>query len=203
MSTNYSVKITNHSLVNGKMCLFQKMPDQRDDIFSLAWLTKQCNKGSSVKFKWEIDYCATWAETGVLRPGVTFEAGASMMVDPSNTAQNSLGFTYVDGGFSFEDTGKTTPAGNIGIYPTDKIPNNKASIGVGMNGESAFATQALMNYNFIFIPKVKYYLIFGNYTQGTVMDLSASTDAFELKFPPNEFEREIELGEDNRFTYIK
>lgn len=203
MATAYSVKITNNSLLNGKICLFQKMPEQPNHIFSLAWYSKQCNKGSNIKFGWNVEYCATWAETGILKPGITFEAGASKAVDPGNVNENSLGFTYVQGGFTFEDTAKKAPAGTIGIYTSNIIPNGQASFGVGMNGESAFATQAYMNLNFIFTPKVKYYLLFGNYEQGVVMDLTTSTDAFELKFPLNVNYREIELGEDNCFRYIK
>lgn len=204
MSTKYKVVIKNRSSMNGKMCIFQKLPDQHlSNIFSLAWFSKQCNANTTLTFEWAVKYSANWAETGILKPGISFQAGQSEDADPSDKKKNSFGLTLIDGGYQFVPAAKQAEAGTIGIFADGNIPNSQASIGIGMNGEPAFATQALMNYNFIFEPKVRYYLVFGNYQQGVVMDLTASTDAFEIAFPKNVFEREIELGDDNMFRYTK
>lgn len=202
MSTQYKVTIANKSLANGKMCIYQKLPYQREELFSLAWFSKQCNINTKLTFKWDVEYCASWAETGVLKPDVPFRACETRDADPFNPSANAFGLSYIYGGYQFVDTLKQTDPGTIGIFPDGSIPNRTVSIGVGMNGEPAFATQALMNYNFVFIPKVRYYLVFGSYQQGVVME-SDSTNAFEIVFPANVFEREIVLNEDGRFSYSR
>ncbi len=203
MSTKYNVVIRNKSLMNENMCIFQKLPNQSGNIFSLAWFSKHCYSHTSLTFEWVVEYCAHWAETGILKPGISFRAAQMVEADPSDQKNNSFGLTLLNGAYMFTSTTKQADAGTIGIFPDNNIPNLQASIGIGMNGEPAFATQALMNDNFIFEPKVRYYLVFGNYEQGMVMDLTASTDAFEIIFPKNVFQREIELGDDNMFRYIK
>lgn len=200
MATNYKLTCKNESESDGTFCVYQTMPDQDDDIYSLAWFTKAVNSGTNVDFEWMIKFCVSWSQTGHLKPGVRYSASQTLDADPSNTNNNSFEFLKKNNAYAFENSSIATSAGDIGIHCSGNIPNKDASIGVGMNGKTAFATSALMNNHFIFIPKVRYWLIFGKYQIGEVMDLNRATDAVEIKFKPNVYEITATLGDDYKWT---
>ncbi|MCI9576853.1 MAG: protein RhiA [Clostridiales bacterium] len=199
MSTKYKLNVVNNSLVSGTICLYQTMPDQDDDIFSLAWFTKNANPETRVTFTWSLEFCASWSQTGTLKPGVFYDASQEKVVDPSDPNNNSYLLTMYNGAYQFVKADQTAQKGCIGIFCDDTIPNLKASIGIGMGGKPAFATQALMNTDFTFIPKVKYWLGFGKYEQGQVMDLSRMNHIQEIAFEPNCYELTAILGRDNKW----
>lgn len=203
MSVSYKVTITNRSQVSGEMCIYQKQPNQPSGIFSLVWFKKACRPYTAVSFRWETDYQVLWAETGKLEPGVTFEALQCISADPYDTAYNSFGFSCNYGSYEFTNTAKRANPGTIGIFSDGSIPNSKASISMGMSGEPVFAAQALMNYDIVFVPNVRYYLVFGSYREGEVLNLSSISNAFAINFPANVFERKIELTENQRFIYTE
>lgn len=200
MATTYNLTCKNESRSDGTFCVYQTMPDQNDDIYSLAWFAKQAHYRTTVIFDWDIQHCVSWGETGELRPGVRYTASQINDADPSNTSKNSFDFLKRNNAYTFQNSSVATSKGTIGIHCRDNIPNRDASIGLGMNGKTAFATQALMNFNFIFMPKVRYWLAFGRYEVGEVMDLHRSTNAVEIRYSPNVYEITATLGEDYRWT---
>lgn len=200
MATTYRLTCKNESMCNGTFCVYQTMPDQNDNIFSLAWFAKQVYPGVTVDFRWYVDYCVSWSETGVLLPGVRYAESQIIDADPSSTAKNSFDFSMKNEEYTFQNSSTSKNTGNIEIRCSNNIPNRNASIGIGMNGKTAFATQALVNNNFIFIPKVRYWLVFGRYQSGEVMDVNRLSNAIEIKYSPNEYAITATLGEDNRWT---
>lgn len=203
MAENYELIFKNDCYLEVAICLFQKIKNQPADIFSVAWLTQDyCYPERSVKFRWGLDECcATWAETGLLKPGAIFKASAVQQVNPFDARNNTLDFSYSNGGYHFTATKKTTEYNSVGIFPDGSIPNEQVSIGIGMNGQTALVTQAWRNKDFIFNPKVEYYLAWSEYQQATyqqgqVMDLSSSANTIQVKFPVNVYKQSIRLGDD-------
>lgn len=198
MSTHYTLTVKNNSLLSGDICVYQTNPNGSDNnLHTLAWFSKKCHPHTEIMFEWDLEYSFTWCETGVLTPGVRFYASQIEPADPTNTSQNAIGFTLQDGAYTFTSTSKRPSAGSLGIYTDGTVPNNQASIGIGIGGKSAFAANATPNYNFTFIPHPQYWIAFGNFTAGEVIDLNQVTNSAQIVFPVNIYSKEVTLKEDN------
>ncbi len=54
-----------------------------------------------------------------------------------------------------------------------------------------------MNYNFTFLPHPRYWVAFGTYQVGEVVDIESMTNAIEIVYEPDVFERIVTLQNDN------
>ncbi len=194
---NYSLTVTNNSKMFGNICVFQKLPNQPDNIVSLAWFSEPAHPGTTVEFDWKLVYDFVWSNQGVLIPGVSFKASQTSEAEPSDITKNSIGFVKEKGAYRFGETTKTTKAGRLGIYTDQSVPHGEASVGVGMSGSGVFAVTATPNYSFVFEPHPKYYIAFGTYEQGDVMDIESLTNAAEIVFDTDIYSMKAELQSDN------
>ena len=198
--TTYSLIVENKSILTGSICVYQRDPQQRinRNLYSLAWFSKMCHPNTTVEFSWSIDYCFNWAETGALRPGVLFSASESLAADPSLVdATKTIAFNYSSGAFRFVQAQEITDPGMLRIITDNTIPNKKASIGIGMSGQPAFATDAGPNLSYSFIPHPQYYVAFGYYLQGEVIDLNLVSSTVCVEYEDNIFERTVRLKSNN------
>ncbi len=87
--TNYSLTCVNDSQLSGSFAVFQKpLPSTMPgNVFSLAWFARPAAPGSRVTFTWGLDYCFTWSETGILKPGVKFAASQVVAADTNGLNQ--------------------------------------------------------------------------------------------------------------------
>ena len=180
-------------------------------VMSLAWFAQKCNPGTKCNFNWTIDYFFVWGETGVLVPGINFSA--SQTVAAGLTSNNQITFDY-NGAFLFEGQGTFTPSGSLYINETTNIPMNTASVGFGMSGAGTFVVQAQPNINVIFTPNPKYYMVFGIFNQGDVLDtqqMFRSTPGgareiqqisciVEVDFPANVYTLYVTFNANNTWT---
>jgi rhizosphere induced protein len=199
--TQYSLNVINNSQNLFDMCVYQKPPDMGvTDVFSLAWFSLPAQPATSVKFQWSIDYSFVWDATGMLQPGVTFDASQVVAADPSDTAQNAVTFDYPDGAYKF-DTGQQGPAsGHLYIYESKTIPADQASVGIGMSGSGTFAVQAQPNLNLVFTPDPSYWITAGTFVQGQVLDIETVTNPAEIVFPENVYSMTATLGQNNAWS---
>lgn len=198
MSQQYSVLFLNHSQNSGNVCMYQTDPDIGvNDVQSLAWFTKYVHPQTRVEFYWKVDYSFVWAETGELVPGVRFIA--SQMVPADLEGRNKIPFNHVNGGFKFGEVTQGT-GGRLMINEEKHIPFDTASVGIGMSGKGTLVVQAQPNMNLVFTPKPKYWIAFGNYTEGEVLDLSEMTYPAEIVFPVNVYSMTAILNPDNTWT---
>lgn len=197
MSTKYELHFINNSTNDGDVCVYQKDPDIGvADVMSLAWLTKRLHTNSTVVFDWDIDYSFVWSETGKLKPKVHFNASQVLQADLSDN--NKVTFDY-DGAYMFTD--QTSGAeGELHIKENSTIPMKMASVGIGMSGKGTFVVQAQPNENLSFRPHPKYWITFGNFTEGMVLDITEITNDKEIVFPPNVYSMTAILNQDNSWT---
>lgn len=202
MSTQYTLKVTNKSHNSGSFCVYQKDPDQEKytNLYSLAWFSKACNPGTTLKFTWTLDYCFNWSETGILVPGVTFDASETKEADPSDSSKNAVGFTKANGAYMFTNPLRPGTPGELRIQTDNTIPINEASVGIGMSGQPALAISAQPNMDYAFIPHPEYWITFGNYTEGEVIDLNQVTETAKIVFPLNVYSVSMTLQEDNTWS---
>jgi hypothetical protein len=198
-ATQYSVVFVNNSDQTGSACIFQQDPDIGiPDVMSLAWFAQIAAPTTRVSFQWSIQYNFVWSETGQLVPGVVFTASQTWNADLSGN--NKVSFVNNNGAYTFQNQTTGPSQGNLYITEGGTIPQHQASVGVGMSGFGTFVVQAEPNMNLIFTPKPEYWIIFGNYIQGQVMDISETTAAGQIQFPTNIYSMTATLNADNTWT---
>ncbi len=197
MATNYTLTVKNESKNYGNICVFQTMPDQPDNMLSLAWFSKAAHPETTVEFDWTTQYNFVWSDQGELKPGIRFKASQVLDTDPSDITKNAIGFTKEHDAYRFIETEKTTKSGNLGIYTNQTIPHGGASVGIGMSGNGTFAVTATPNYNFTFKPHPKYWVAFGTYKVGEVMDIESMSNIVEIKYDHDIYNKAITLKNDN------
>lgn len=202
MSTQYTLNVTNNSTQSGSVVVYQKCPnqDQYDNLYSLAWFSKACHPGTNLKFRWTIDYSFAWSETGILSPGVYFDASEIKECDPSDTSKNTTGFSKQNGAYLFTAATKSANAGSLAIFTDATIPDGEASIGIGMSGNPTFAIPATPNFNFSFLPHPEYWVAFGRYEEGVVIDLNAVSETMKVAYPINVYSKSLTFNEDNTWS---
>jgi rhizosphere induced protein len=194
----YTLTAINNSTNSGNFCVFQQDPDLGvSNVLSLAWFSKFAFPSTTIKFSWTIDYNFVWSETGVLTPGVLFDASQTFNADLQNSNQITL--TYA-GGYNFINQTRGPNPGILYIKEDSTIPPKQASVGIGMSGFGTFVVQAQPNLNLNFSPHPRYYIAFGNFIQGEVLDISEMTNVAEVAFPTNVYSMTAILGADNAWT---
>lgn len=171
----------NESTMKGHVCIFQSHPDVDElALLTLAWLSKPAFPTTEVTFEWEETYSMIWSESGCLEAGATFTARQVWEADLRNANQVTL--TYQQQAFTFRDQAAGPREGSLFVTMDRTIPLGRASVGFGMAGKAICATPALPNADVMFTPKPRYWVAFGRYKQGQVMDLSVMTKLVEVDF---------------------
>ncbi|WP_431047223.1 hypothetical protein [Roseateles sp. L2-2] len=196
--TQYSLSCSNKSDLSGSFAVFQKPPPMTvpGNVFSLAWLAKPCHSGTTVTFEWTVDYNFVWSETGILQPGVKFKASESIAADPNG--RNLVQLTMDEyGATHFQAPDDNGALGSLTIRQLNNVVPHRTSVGVGMSGAGTFAIQAAPNMTAVFTPHPNYWVLFGNFEPGDVMDIADVTNAQEVTFGGSLTSRAAVLNLDN------
>lgn len=199
----YSVIFQNNSSNAWNACIYQTDPDIGNyNVQSLAWLTKAAAPTTTVAFDWTIDYSFVWDETGLLKPGVVFDASQTWAANLSTT--NAVTLTHPStpqsSYYTFENQGQGPNQGSLYVYTDNTVPLNMASVGIGMSNAGTFVVQAQPNLNLIFTPHPRYWITFGTFIQGEVLDETEITNVAEIDFPPCIYTMYATLNADNTWT---
>ena len=196
--TQYQVVFVNQSDIAGNACIYQQDPNLiMPDMFSLVWLA-QAAKTTVVIFQWSIDYCFVWAHTGQLVPGIVFSASQVFPANLSTT--NEVTFDKINGEYTFKNRAAGPTQGSLFIKETTNIPLNDAAVGIGMSGRGTFVVQAQPNINLDFTPQPEYWIAFGNYVQGEVIEPSQMSGQAQISFPPNVYSMTATFNPDYTWT---
>lgn len=195
----YTLRAINNSSNTGDMCVFQDDPDLGvSNALSLAWFSKRATPKTTVNFKWTIDYNFVWSETGLLVPGVVFDASQTFGANLQTT--NKITLTHAGGAYDFINQTKGPQPGILYITEDSTIPLKQASVGIGMSGNGTFVVQAQPNFNLTFTPHPKYFIAFGNFQPGQVLDIGEINNPAEVQFLPGVFSMTAVLNQDNSWT---
>lgn len=198
-AVQYSVIFINNSNNQGSACLYQRDPNIGiPNVMSLAWFARTSFPTTKIQFQWTIDYCFVWSQTGQLVPGVVFEASQVWPADLSNT--NQVTFTNQGGAYTFLNQMAGPQQGSLFIRVDNTVPPYQAAVGIGMSGAATFATQAQPNWSLVFTPHPQFWIAFGNFTQGEVLDVEAISNPAQIQFPANVYSMTATLNPDNTWT---
>lgn len=200
--TSYSLTLKNESSAPWTFYVYQKAPQQSNDLFSLAWFASPfvIRVGSRITFDWQISYNFVWAATGIVMPGVTFNAGGELDADPDGP--NTTTFSAPPrSGPGLSPVTKAPPSGSLVINDADDVPNNTYSVGIGMSGTGTFVVQAGTSLKHQFTPTPSYWIAAGtNVNVGTVLNIQTVNQTKEVKFPANVFTKTMTLNERNEWV---
>lgn len=195
----YSLAFVNNSSQTGTACVYQNDPTMGvPNAMSLAWMTRVAAPRTKLVFQWQVDYSFVWAETGALVPGVMFEASQTWPADLSTANQVTL--SYMDGFYTFENQTQGPRSGSLYIVNGPSVPAGDAAVGIGMSGLPIYAVQAQPNWNLVFTPHPLYWITFGNYVQGEVMDVESISNAAQVIFPPGGYSMTATLNQNMSWT---
>lgn len=198
-ATNYSINFYNNSTMPGNICVYQQDPDVTNPyVMSLAWFTKLTNPGTKASFTWGISYSFVWDETGQLIPGVIFDASQTLPASLLNN--NSITLSKADGAYQFTNQASTSNTGTLYVNNEFTVPPLEASVGIGMSGAGTFVKQAQPNMTFDFTPHPEYWVTFGDFVKGEVLDITEITNNAPVIFPPNVYAMDVILDQSNRWT---
>lgn len=197
----YRLTLFNRSGASGGMCLYQRDPvqEKNNELYSLAWFARLCHPRSKVTFTWRPRYSFVWSEVDTLRPGVIFFPCEGIAAEPADRGLNAVTFLRDESGSHFErkDGGD---ASGLTIDCGD-IPENSASVGIAVSGSGAFAWHADANSACSFSPNPEYWIAFGDFVQGEVVDVnSVAGRTMRIDFAPGEYEKVASFGMDSRWT---
>jgi hypothetical protein len=194
----YSVVFQNDSSMAATVCLYQTGAGLTvpGTVHSVAWLTKTAAPTTKIVFQWSTDYYFFWAETGKLGEAAMLTGSQMWAVG----TLNQVTLTRAAGYYTFSNQIAGPDPKNYYINQDKSIPSNMASAGLGMAGQATFAVQAQPNFTLVFNPTPSYFIAFGNYTVGQVLDPSTIINPGSLVFPPNIFSLAATLNADNTWT---
>jgi rhizosphere induced protein len=198
--TTYSMTLQNESAQPWTFYVYQRQPQQSNDLFSLAWFSSPflITVGSRITFEWDIAYNFVWGATGIVRPGVTFSAGGEIDCDPNGA--NTTTFSSLPGP-NLSPAVTAPPAGSLVINDARDVPNSTYSVGIGMSGAGTFVVQAGTNLKHQFTPTPTYWIAAGTDVQvGTVLDIQTITTTAQVQFPPNVFSITRTLNAQNQWS---
>ncbi|MEM6829903.1 MAG: protein rhiA [Bacteroidota bacterium] len=198
----YSINFKNDSTQIGSACIFQTDPDLGvHDVLSLAWFCKPAFPTTQLQFKWNINYCYTWSRQGTLRPGVVYKASQTWNADLTN--KNAVDFrkdVELDA-YTFENQTAGPKDGHMYIYEKRSVAANECAVGIGMSGSGTFVVNSQPNMQLQFSPHPKYWIVFGSFEEGEVLDIEKVTaTAQEIAFPVNQYAMNVTLNGDNTWT---
>lgn len=202
-AVQYSIVFVNNSTNFANACIYQQDPDLGvPSVQSLAWFTKPAYPTTKLSFSWTLSYYFVWSETGPLGPGAVFMASQAWPADLSTT--NMVTLTKEGGAYTFQGQGPGPTPGRLNIMEDGTIPSNQAAVGIGMSGAATFVVQAQPNWQQVFTPspQPQYWITFGNFMQGEVMDDESLMVGTRVEFPVNIYSMTATINPDNTWTVV-
>ncbi len=189
----------NQSSRSGSFCVFQQDPTLGvSGAQSVAWMVKPAHPTTTVTFKWTTDYDFVWSQTGELTSGIVISSSQVWPADLDTT--NQVTFTLIGGAFTFENQTQGSQAGTLYIVEDQTIPADTASVGIGMAEKATFLTQAQPNVTLGFSPNPQIWLVFGDYLDGEVLNVSAMANPVQIVYGNNIYSMTAILNADNTWA---
>lgn len=197
----YTLNFTNNTSAFGSAILFQTddLMFNAAGMLPVVWLCSGVLPlGAQTGFTWNTDYSFVWAETGTLVPGVVFSAAQVMPADLTQGSLVTFAPTGEENKFAFSAPLAGMP-GQLVIQEDPVVPPAILSVGIGMSGSVCFATQVIPNTNIVVYPQPQYWVGFGAYSQGEVLD--GVFICTQIDFPSGQSTANVVLTDNNTFTF--
>lgn len=200
-SATYSIICRNESQNPWTFYLYQTLPENYNQVFSLAWFVTpyKVPPGAQITFSWTVDYSFVLGESGVLQPGMNYHVLQSVPADPNGKNQTTL--HMVNNLPLLSNPINNGQEGTLSIKVDTTIPMNKYSTGIGMSGQGILVQQALPNTIETYaIYQTQYHIAAG--LQESMGDILPSyvSNSSSFQFRDGTFTLTATFGENNEWT---
>lgn len=197
MATNFELIFKNNSDKSGDVCIFLQQPNE-NDLQSLVWLSKDANPNTTITFQWAVDYSVLWSEEET-RNGVKITSSETLPANLENL--NEITLTKKDGAYQFiNQTTNKSAIGSIFIISDNTVEANQAIVGVNISGKGVFTVPANPNMTYQITPQNEYWIAFGSFTEGEILDTETFNKAAEISYPDNVYSMTAILNADDTWT---
>lgn len=196
----YTLKFINESRNAWTFCVYLSPPQvNAPDVQAMAWLTADAAPTTHVSLSWTLDYGFTWLRTASISHGKVIVT--SSQVWPADLEQkNQITYTAKHGLPTFASPGEGANSGSLYIGQDRRVDANKSLVGFAIAGSPVYTVPAQPNVDLIFTPDPHYWVTFGRFVQGQVLDLSEITNSAPVVFSPNTHNMVARLNADNLWS---
>lgn len=196
--TQLQLMLVNNSGKPGNLIIFQRYGNTPN---SLAWVSKYAYPGTQFAFRWDPwSYCYVWSGSGNLGPGIEFDAAQTVPASPTDTNLVPFSYDAEHKTFFFGAPERGPQQGVFTIRSDVTVPPNSAVVGIGMAGKATFLTNAQPNFNVAIEPRATYWVAFGNYKQGELIEDVDAIKAVQVTFPPRVVAMTATVAADGSWT---
>jgi hypothetical protein len=168
----------------------------------LAWLSKYVQPNSQAQFSWEQNYSFVAGQSGELRPGAKFNVNQTYNADPVN--QNEISLSDNGGYLQFSNPTRGYQQNVFSIKTSSGISRQgDVAVGISMSESPVFVSQAQPNMNYNFQPGNQYFIAFGKFEQGEVLNVRSISNAAKLEFSQGVSSLKAELNPNNTWSISK
>lgn len=201
--SNYSLNIENKGTFYGEIVIYQKQKNlEQKGSNSVAWMTRTINPGTEATFSWEEIYNFVWGESQNLKTGVIFNE--NQMIEGSPRIGNKVEFTQNEYGYTFHQSTAPKDIGKLIIEESELIESRKSSVGIGMCGLGTLIWDAEPSTTLKIEAKFEYWLTYGAFQEGEVLDLKEILDkSIKLEYPPHKYNATVAIMADNSWGKIQ
>jgi rhizosphere induced protein len=194
----YQINFINNSSNAGNFMVFQEHPDMNMmDSYALAWFTKFVHPNTNGSFSWKTGFDFAWLEQKSLAAGITSVTSQCL---PANLEANNVTLLTYDGGYNFINQPDSGAAGSLYIKTDSTIGPDQVKIGFGMSGAPVFMVGAQPNLEVVFTPNPYYWIAFGEYEKGQVVNAKEIPNSMRIDFPEGITTMNVVLNPDNTWT---
>ncbi len=209
--TPYTMTFINDSNNSWNFCCYQNDPGVvSSTVFSAAWFVAQVvHPTTNITFHWTIDYGLSWSQSGVVGPGIIYNASQNWGVD---AADNTVTLTKLGGSYTFQDLRQQAPNADFNIVQDGTIVvSNGVGIGISMlvTGSSSgasglntiYAQSAQPNVTTQYAVTPKYWVVFGQTIQPSqILDVTNITNTVEVPYAPGVYSNIVTLSAQNKWS---
>lgn len=177
-----SYPTADYSIDGFRFCLYQDIPGRfNSEIYQLAWVVQPCAYGEQIKFTWTTSYQYQWGVLEEFENGARFDPSSNFPCELDELEENSIQLVSVGNTYQFQRNHHSNIGGNLPIRKGKDIDKSIA-VGIAMDGKSVFATQGNSSVSSLIVPQPDYYVTFGNFKEGQVIDRQAAIDPLKIEF---------------------
>ncbi len=186
----------NASAVSGTVCIFQTLQgEQLKNTHSIAWLTKEVESTTEVQFGWALDYGFVGAPDAQLEPGSVVTDCSFLPARPGS----EVTYSCAGGACEFSDL-RGGPPGSLTIRQDATVSPTTGAVGIGMALNPTILTPALPNVIATFYLPCDYWIVFGRFEEGEVLDVADLSNRAEIDFTKGGNSMQAKLNRDFTWT---
>ena len=181
MTATLSLLFRNDSGRPGAVCVYQRCPEiEAAGGQPVAWITKSVAPSTNVLLSWTTDHDFVWREALQLSPTVAIQAWQAWPADLAGN--NQITVTREQRFYTFADQTKAPQPGSLVILTDANIAPDVLSIGIGTGDMVTFISAATPGLTRTFVPEATYWIAFGDFVMGQVIDPQSIASTVELPF---------------------